>query len=160
MMWVSYWFSIWSWRSAMLPCSSSRFSLEEDWVGSSFFTYAAGTKPWRSFTSTFHQSCSREERDLYWQGMLMRYFLIGKVLVWLFFVTKLHYISTDVFRPEQLWQGSNHYGHTTGSEHLRNGNACWVLPVSSGAYLLTMVRGGSNHQLAHHQCARNKGYPV
>lgn len=35
---AAYWFSIWSWRRAMLPCSSSRFSLEDDWLGSSFFT--------------------------------------------------------------------------------------------------------------------------
>lgn len=34
----SYWLSICSWRRAMLPCSSSRFSLDDDWVGSSFFT--------------------------------------------------------------------------------------------------------------------------
>ena len=36
----------------------------------------------------------------------------------------------------------------TGSEHLRNGKACGVLPVSSVKYPLTVDRGGTNHEPA------------
>ena len=53
------------------------------------------------------------------------------------------------------------------SGHLRNGKACGVLPVSSGEYLPTVVRGGTNHKPATVFGAQgssmregNEGYPV
>ena len=54
-----YWLSICSCRSAMLPCSSRRFSREADCAGSSFFIQKGGRRAgWRAKSREASSACS------------------------------------------------------------------------------------------------------